>query len=169
MELATEATAFLSQVLGKSVADQAAAGNADGWKATAMLKSVKTYNDLLTLLRFAATVNTSASDEKMQAAYKKYGEVIADIGHMDDPGRVDAVKDLVVEAFQAARLKISETLEKFAEYTGSPVERQSPVQSPTPKTADETDTNHPDLPIVKGGFLDQPSPAPFAMVGKRDE
>ena len=57
MELATEATAFLSQVLGKTVAEQAAAGNAEGWKATAMLGSVKTYKDLLTLLKFAVTVN----------------------------------------------------------------------------------------------------------------
>ena len=32
MEIATEATAFLSQVLGKSVAEQAAAGNVEGWK-----------------------------------------------------------------------------------------------------------------------------------------
>ena len=87
MELATEATAFLSQVLGKSVAEQAAAGNAEGWKATAMLNSVKTYKDLLTILKFAATVNTTASDKEMQAAYEKYGEVIADVGHMDDPAK----------------------------------------------------------------------------------
>ena len=53
MELAAEATAFLSQVLGKTVAEQAAAGNAEGWKATAMLSSVKTYAELLTLLKFA--------------------------------------------------------------------------------------------------------------------
>ena len=87
MELATEATAFLSQVLGKSVAEQAAAGNAEGWKATAMLSSVKTYKDLLTILKFAATVNTTAGNEKMQAAYQKYGQVVADVGHMDDLAR----------------------------------------------------------------------------------
>ena len=157
MELATEATAFLSQVLGKSVAEQAAAGNAEGWKATAMLSSVKTYKDLLTILKFAATVNTTAGNEKMQAAYEKYGQVVADVGHMDDPAKIEEVKDLVVEAFQAATLPISATIAKFADYTGSPAEPQTSVQSPAQRTAEDPDMQQSDLPTIKGDFMDRNS------------
>ena len=49
-------------LIGKTVQEQAAAGNADGWTSSAMFKAVKTITDLQKVIAFSAANATAEMD-----------------------------------------------------------------------------------------------------------
>ena len=51
---------FVDQLIGKTVAEQAATGNAEGWMSSAMFKAVKNAADLRKIIAFSASIRKLA-------------------------------------------------------------------------------------------------------------
>ena len=66
-----ERIAFADKLIGKTVAEQTAAGNAEGWISSVMFKAVKTTEDLHNIVAFSASIATAEMDTDLQAMYKR--------------------------------------------------------------------------------------------------
>ena len=68
---------FADQLIGKTVQQQAAAGNADGWMSSAMFKTVRSIFDLQKIVAFSAANVTAEMDDNLQKAYEKFRAYVA--------------------------------------------------------------------------------------------
>ena len=56
-----ERLAFADKLIGKTVAEQTAAGNAEGWISSVMFKAVTTTKDLHNIVAFSASIAPAVS------------------------------------------------------------------------------------------------------------
>ena len=61
-----ERLAFADKLIGKTVAEQTAAGNAEGWTSSVMFKAVKTNKDLHNIVAFSASIATAEMDTELK-------------------------------------------------------------------------------------------------------
>ena len=61
-----ERLAFAEKLIGKTVAEQTAAGNAEGWISSVMFKTVKTSEDLHNIVAFSASIATAEMNTELQ-------------------------------------------------------------------------------------------------------
>ena len=87
---ANRSVSMLDSLIGKSVAEQAAAGYSTSWMRSDLLRSIKTRQDVEEFTVIMSQINDTDMDEKMQLYYRKVKAFMKDPGSADDdPNKIE--------------------------------------------------------------------------------
>jgi hypothetical protein len=96
---------MLDSLIGKTVAEQAAAGYSTSWMRSDLLRSIKTRQDVEEFTVILSQINDTDMDEKMQLYYKKVRAFVQDPGSADDdPNKIEECLKLAVAALEVKHI-----------------------------------------------------------------